>query len=112
MAVLTDTMGVDFNLYLARVLHDVRQNWYALMGPPTVTKKGKVVIEFFILKDGSVAGLKIVRSSGEVPLSARLSAASRGQIPSLRYRRSSVDPMSVCASVTSAIQRFPSRRML
>jgi hypothetical protein len=66
--VLTDTMGVDFNLYLRRVLHDVKQNWYAILGPSPVTKKGKVVIEFFILKDGSVAGLKAVHSSGDAAL--------------------------------------------
>jgi len=81
MAVLTDTMGVDFNPYLARVLHDVRQNWYALMGPPTVTKKGKVVIEFFILKDGSVAGLKIVRSSGDVALDRTAFGSITGSNP-------------------------------
>jgi len=68
METLTDTMGVDFDPYLARVLHDVKQNWFALMGPSPVTKKGKVVIEFSILKDGSVAGLKVAHSSGDVAL--------------------------------------------
>jgi len=68
MEVLTDTMGVDFNPYLARVLHDVKQNWYALIPESAVMKKGKVVIEFFIQKDGSVAGLKVMSSSGDVAL--------------------------------------------
>ena len=31
-------------------------------------KRGKVVLEFAILKDGSVAGLKVVGTSGDVAL--------------------------------------------
>ena len=31
MDVLSDTMGVDFGPYLARVLHDVRENWYRII---------------------------------------------------------------------------------
>jgi TonB family protein len=82
MAVLTDTMGVDFNPYLARVLHEVKQNWYALMGfPSPVTKKGKVMIEFFILKDGSVAGLKVVHSSGDVALDRTAYGSITGSNP-------------------------------
>jgi TonB family protein len=68
MEVLTDTMGVDFGPYLTRVLHDVRQNWYSLIPESANMKRGKVVIEFFILKDGGVAGLKVVGSSGDVAL--------------------------------------------
>ena len=68
LAVLTDTMGVDFNPYLARVLHDVKQNWYNLIPESAQWKKGRVVLEFFILKDGSVAGLKVVGSSGDVAM--------------------------------------------
>jgi TonB family protein len=61
-------MGVDFNPYLSRVLHDVRQHWFALIPESVGTKKGKVVLEFAILKDGSVAGLKVVGSSGDIAL--------------------------------------------
>src|SRR4029077_19204474 len=63
-----DTMGVDFNPYLARVLHDVKQNWYALIQESASWKKGRVVLEFYIMKDGSVAGLKVVGSSGDVAM--------------------------------------------
>jgi len=66
LVVFTDTMGVDFNPYLQRVLHDVKQNWYNLIPESVSFKKGRVVLEFFILKDGSVAGLKVVGSSGDV----------------------------------------------
>jgi len=68
MEVLTDTMGVDFNPYLARVLHEVKQNWYNLIPESASWKKGRVVLEFFILKDGSVAGLKVVGTSGDVAM--------------------------------------------
>jgi TonB family protein len=69
--VLSDTMGVDFGPYLARVLHDVRENWYRIIPESArapLMKKGKVSIEFAILKDGQVAGLQIVGTSGDVAL--------------------------------------------
>jgi TonB family protein len=68
MSVLTDTMGVDFSPYLARVLRDVRQHWVELLPESARTKRGKAVLEFFILRDGSVAGLKIAGDSGDLGL--------------------------------------------
>jgi TonB family protein len=69
--VLSDTMGVDFGPYLSRVLHDVRFNWYQLIpevARAPLMKRGKVSIEFAIMKDGSVAGLRVVGPSGDVSL--------------------------------------------
>ncbi len=71
LEVLTDTMGVDFGPYLQRVLHDVRMNWYNLIpesAQAPIMKKGKVTIEFAILKDGTVAGMKLISTSGDVAL--------------------------------------------
>jgi TonB family protein len=71
MEILSDTMGVDFAPYLARVLHDVKFNWYQLIpevARPPFLKKGKVSIQFVILKDGQVAGLQIIGPSGDVSL--------------------------------------------
>ena len=71
LEVLTDTMGVDFGPYLQRVLHDVRTNWYNLIPESArapIMKKGKVTIEFAILKDGKVAGMKLISTSGDVAL--------------------------------------------
>jgi TonB family protein len=71
LEVLSDTMGVDFGPYLARVLHDVRENWYRIIPESArapLMKKGKVSIQFAILKDGQVAGLQIIGSSGDVAL--------------------------------------------
>ncbi len=71
--VLSDTMGVDFGPYLQRVLHDVKVNWYNLIpesARPPIMKKGKVSIEFAILKDGRVAGMRLEQggSSGDPAL--------------------------------------------
>jgi TonB family protein len=71
MDILSDTMGVDFGPYLSRVLHDVRQNWYGLIpevARAPLMKRGKVSIEFAILKDGSVAGMHLTGPSGDVSL--------------------------------------------
>ncbi len=46
----------------------VKQQWYALIPESAQWKKGRVVLEFFILKDGSVAGLKVVGSSGDAAM--------------------------------------------
>jgi TonB family protein len=62
---------VNFAPYLQRVLHEVRRNWYTLIpevARAPLMKKGKVSIEFAILKDGSVSGLKVAGPSGDVSL--------------------------------------------
>ena len=61
-------MGVDFNPYLSRVLHDVKQHWYELIPKSAGQQRGKVVLRFAILKDGSVAGLQIEGSSGDIAM--------------------------------------------
>lgn len=69
--VLSDTMGVDFGPYLQRVLHDVKMNWYTLIpesARPPLMKKGKVSIEFAIMKDGKLAGMTLTSPSGDVAL--------------------------------------------
>jgi TonB family protein len=68
LEVLSDTQGVDFGPYLARILQDVRENWYRLIPESAAMKKGKLGIEFAITKDGKVAGMKLVTSSGDVAL--------------------------------------------
>jgi len=71
MDVLSDTMGVDFGPYLARILQDVKTNWYNLIpevARPPIMKRGKVSIEFAITKQGAVAGMRLVGPSGDVSL--------------------------------------------
>jgi len=69
MQILSDTQSVDFGPYLNKsVLASIRQHWYSLISDSAGMKKGLVVIEFRILKDGSVAGLKIATASGDLDL--------------------------------------------
>jgi TonB family protein len=68
LEILSDTMGVDFGPYLQRVLHDVRQNWYNAIPESAQMKHGNLIIEFAITKDGKVAGMKLIATSGDVPL--------------------------------------------
>ena len=67
--ILSDTKGVDFGPYLARVVYVVRQNWYSVI-PETARlgQQGRVALVFEILKDGKVGTLRLVGSSGADPL--------------------------------------------
>lgn len=68
-SILTDPMGVDFGHYLRdSVLPSVRWHWNELIpdvARAPIQKQGKVRMDFFILKDGSEAGVRLVDSSGE-----------------------------------------------
>ena len=69
--ILSDTMGVDFAPYLKRIQHIIQTNWNNLIPEgayPPLRKHGKVAIDFAILKDGSVAGMKLYGPSGDVSL--------------------------------------------
>ena len=63
--ILSDTQGVDFGPYLQRILQDVKDNWYHLIPESAEMKKGKLAIEFAITKDGKVADMRLVASSGD-----------------------------------------------
>jgi len=69
--ITTDTQGVDFGPYLRRI-HDVIQaNWYTAMPEsvyPPLSKRGTVLIEFAILPDGKVQGMRVYSSSGDIAL--------------------------------------------
>lgn len=63
--ILSDTMGVDFHPYLLRMLALVRRNWYAVI--PEIARlgrRGRVVLQFSILRDGSVPDLSLAEGSG------------------------------------------------
>ena len=69
--VLSDTMGVNFEPYLKRLVPIVKEHWYTLLPQtvfPPVNKSGTVVIEFAVMKDGAVAGMKLADSSGDPSL--------------------------------------------
>jgi TonB family protein len=68
LEILSDTQGVDFGPYLQRILQDVRENWYRAIPESAEMKKGKLMIEFAITKDGKVADMRLVATSGDVAL--------------------------------------------
>ena len=56
---------------MKRLKVEIYKHWYEVMPPsvfPPTYKKGKLTIEFAILKDGSVAGMKLVADSNDSAL--------------------------------------------
>jgi TonB family protein len=67
--ILSDTRGVDFGPYLARIIHIVRQNWISVIPESArLGEKGRTGVVFEILKDGSMPNERMVASSGSDPL--------------------------------------------
>lgn len=84
MELLTPTEGVDFTNYLNRVLASVRRNWYAVIPESArLGEKGIVVLEFRIMKDGSVPAAEpaLVRTSGRNPLDFAAASSIRSSNP-------------------------------
>lgn len=80
--ILSDTRGVDFGPYLARVVSAVRRNWYAVIPESArLGEKGRVGVVFEILKDGSVPQLRLVQSSGAAPLDRAALSGIRASVP-------------------------------
>jgi TonB family protein len=68
LEILSDTQGVDFGPYLQRVVQEVKAHWYELIPQSAEMKRGKLRIQFSILKDGRVADLQLAQSSGDTSL--------------------------------------------
>jgi TonB family protein len=84
MEILSDTLGVDFGPYMKRLHFTVQNHWDPLIpesAMPPVMKKGVVVIEFSITKDGRVEGMKLISSSGDVSLDRAAWGAITDAIP-------------------------------
>ena len=83
--ILSDTRGVDFTPYLARVVADVPRNWYVVIpeSARVLGEQGFVVIVFTIEKDGSVplGQPKLARSSGRSHLDRPALGAIRASQP-------------------------------
>jgi TonB family protein len=63
--ILSDTMGVNFDPYLLRVYLSVQRNWYSVI--PEIARlgrRGRVILQFRILKNGAVADLQLMDGSG------------------------------------------------
>jgi TonB family protein len=71
MEILSDTRGVDFGPYMKRLHVTVQEHWDPLIPEvalPPMMKKGVVVVEFAILKDGTIKAMSLVKGSGDVAL--------------------------------------------
>jgi TonB family protein len=71
MEILSDTRGVDFGPYMKRLHVTVQEHWDPLIPEvalPPMMKKGMVVVEFAILKDGTIKAMSLVKSSGDTAL--------------------------------------------
>ncbi len=80
--ILSDTRGVDFGPYLARVVYIVRRNWYSVIPESArMGEKGRVAIVFEILKDGSVPQERLVASSGADPLDRAAFTGIHASVP-------------------------------
>jgi TonB family protein len=82
--ILTPTEGVDFSDYMARVLAAVRRNWYAVMPESAMLgDRGRVALQFRIMKNGSVPDGEPVRliGSGKEPLDRAAVSAIRSSNP-------------------------------
>jgi uncharacterized membrane protein YgcG len=84
LELLTPTEGVDFTHYLQRVLASVRRNWYAVIPESAyLGERGKVVLQFRIMKNGSVPSGEpvLVRTSGKNPLDFAAMSSIRASNP-------------------------------
>lgn len=82
LELLSDPMGVDFRPYLVRVLAAVRRNWMAVMPESArLGRRGKVVIQLAIDREGRVPKLVIAESSGAEPLDRAAVAAITASDP-------------------------------
>jgi TonB family protein len=71
LEVLTDTKGFDFGPYLSNVVATIRKNWYSFIpeeARPPQLKSGVTTIQFAILRDGKIAGIRITHPAGSTPL--------------------------------------------
>ena len=121
--ILSDTQGVDFGPYLQRILQNVKENWYHLIPASAQMKKGKLAIEFAIMKDGKVADMRLVASSGEVDLDrpawGSITASNpfpplpgefTGPYFTLRFRfiyNSYLNPITVSISTPRSLEEVP-----
>src|ERR1043166_3498575 len=84
LEIMSDTMGVDFGPYMKRLRYTVQTHWDPLIPEsalPPIMRKGVVVIEFSITKDGEVKGMKLLSGSGDVSLDRAAWAAITNAIP-------------------------------
>lgn len=64
--ILSDTMGVDFNPYLNKIMREIYETWLPLIpeeARPPLNKQGETQIRFIINPDGSIGGMALEDST-------------------------------------------------
>lgn len=84
LEVLGDMSSVDIRQYLREVMRRIRINWHGAIppsAPSSSSNKGCAAIEFSIEKDGRLAGMKLVQSSGNAALERSAQAGITASAP-------------------------------
>jgi outer membrane biosynthesis protein TonB len=84
MEILSDTMGVDFGPYLARLKFLIEQSWYPLIpeaARPPLNKQGVTQIRFRIGPDGNLQLMHLDGRSGDTSLDRAAWGALTGATP-------------------------------
>ena len=69
LQLLSDPMGADFRPYLLQILQTVRRNWFAVMPESAkLGRRGTVLLQFAIAKDGTVTKVVVATTSNVDPL--------------------------------------------
>jgi TonB family protein len=58
-----DSKGVEFGPWLRRFVAQVRRNWLPLIPYAAMTMRGRVVVTFFVHKDGRITDVTVLRPS-------------------------------------------------
>ena len=86
--VLSDTMGVNFDPYLKRIIYEIYHTWLPLIpeeARPPLNKQGETLIRFTILPDGRIGGMTLDGSTHDqaIDRAAWGSITGVGQFPAL-----------------------------
>jgi TonB family protein len=82
LQLLSDPQGVDFKPYLIRILATVRRNWLAIIPESArLGRRGKVLLQFIVDKNGSVPKLVIAMPSGAEALDRAAVAGISASVP-------------------------------
>ena len=80
--ILSDTLGYDFVRYIGAMMNRLRYNWY-MMIPEMARRgeKGRVIVIFTIIRNGTVQNLRVVASSKVEVLDRAATAAIKASDP-------------------------------